>query len=699
MFLKLIAYEGPIKMGLSYRGLSSHGEFVEVKTAALLVIEEALVLLVVEMEIEEDEVLEKWDDVEMEVEVEEGVVEEGDGDDGDLDVVVCSGTLIFKHAQSDAVVHQKVQPPKPREIDEPTPQRNELPPIASCRDASRLTCGFSADGASISTWNGVRRLLDSDFPSHAVACTKPELPRYNTRKISTTKYFEITSSIHLRKRHLPSPKDESWWNGSAGVIFSNTTGVPMANWLNTIPNDGLIAYRGLLNIERVLLTSPKALSEVLTLRSYDFIKPTQVVSTLGRILGVGVLLAEGDEHKFQRKHLMPAFAFRHIKDLYPIFWGKARENVHKIEEFVVAGGVKKENIPNNVPEAVDGDKSVAVVEVGSWAQRATLDIIGLAGMGKDFGAVEDDNTLLSRTYRSIFKPTRQAIILGILSVFFPSWLVSRLPVKRNDDIAAAAGTIRKVCREMIEEKKKKLEKKELTDVDILSVALESGAFTSENLVDQMMTFLAAGHETTASSMTWALYMLCLHPDVQTRLRAEIREHLPSLDTDTDVTSQQIDHMPYLNAVCSEVLRYYPPVPLTPRITANDTTILGKRIPKGTRVMLVPYAVNRSRELWGPDADKFNPDRWMPSENNPQSANGGAPSNYAFLTFLHGPRGCIGQGFAKSEFACLLAAWVGRFEFQINDVRELDEANMEIKGGVTARPAKGLYVKTKVVPGW
>jgi cytochrome P450 len=215
----------------------------------------------------------------------------------------------------------------------------------------------------------------------------------------------------------------------------------------------------------------------------------------------------------------------------------------------------------------------------------------------------------------------------------------------------------------------------------------------------MMTFLAAGHETTASSMIWAIYLLCVHPEIQTRLREEIRANLPSLDSEESVNSQQIDHMPYLNAVCSEVLRYFPPVPLTPRIAARNTTIIGQKIPKGTRVMLVPWAVNRSEELWGPDAAKFDPERWIPSDSNPSSANGGAASNYSFLTFLHGPRSCIGQGFAKSEFACLLAAWVGRFEFQINDERELDEKNLVIKGGVTSKPANGLFVKTKVIPGW
>jgi cytochrome P450 len=455
---------------------------------------------------------------------------------------------------------------------------------------------------------------------------------------------------------------------------------------NSIPHNGIIRYLGILNTERLVIISPKALSEVLTTKSYDFVKPLQVRRGLGKLLGVGVLLAEGDEHKTQRKNLMPAFTFRHVKDLYPVFWGKAREAVQ-----AMTAALKTDE---HTAAAKD-----AVLEVGGWASRATLDIIGVAGMGQDFGAIQNPDAVLSRTYATVFKPSRQAQLLGTLNLFLPEWFVKRIPLKRNGEIEEAAATIRDVCRKLIRAKKESLEKNQLTDVDILSVALESGGFTEENLVDQMMTFLAAGHETTATSMIWAIYMLCLNPDVQTRLRQEVREKLPSIEDNTQITSQDIDHMPYLNAVCNEVLRYYPPVPLTFRETARDTTIIGQFVPKGTRVMLVPWACNRNQEQWGPDTDKFNPERWMASEDNPRSANGGATSNYAFMTFLHGPRSCIGSGFAKSEFACLLAAWIGRFEFALNDERLYDEKNLVIKGAATAKIHGGLYVKTKIIEGW
>ena len=425
-------------------------------------------------------------------------------------------------------------------------------------------------------------------------------------------------------------------------------------------------------------------------KNYEFIKPDQFRFSIGRILGIGVLLAEGDEHKMQRRNLLPAFAFRHIKDLYPLFWAKSREGVEAMTEQIL----------KDAAEGSDPESQTGVIEVGNWASRITLDIIGVTGLGCDFDAIRNPENPLSQAYASIFKPSRQARILQLIGLLLSPRLASWIPVKRNEDIMAAAHFIRAECAKLISEKKTKLANKELTDVDILSVAMESGGFTDDNLVDQLMTFLAAGHETTASGMTWAAYLLAKHQDVQTRLRAEVRAHLPPISGAGDVSSLDIDRMPYLNAVCNEVLRYYGPVPLTLRKAACDTSIQGQFVPKGTQIMLVPWAVNKSEAMWGDDAQSFDPERWMPkSEGDKHAASGGATSNYAFMTFLHGPRSCIGQSFAKAEFACLLASWVGRFEMELHNKEEMDESKIEVKGGVTARPGKGMYIRARVLDGW
>jgi cytochrome P450 len=454
-------------------------------------------------------------------------------------------------------------------------------------------------------------------------------------------------------------------------------------------HDGLLRYFWLFNTERVVVLSPKAIGELLVTNSYSFEKPKSMVGPLARVTGYGVLLAEGDEHKVQRRNLMPAFAFRHIKDLYPLFWSKTREVV---QAMTASGGDNKDEIQ---------------IDVGDWASRCTLDIIGVAGLGYEFKATQGMDGKIAQQYRTVFNPSASSRALLFLGIFLPRWVVENLPLERNREFKAATTGIRQMCKDLIRDKKAKLANKELQDVDILSVALESGQFSDENLVDQLMTFLAAGHETTATAMTWALYLLSRHQDVQTKLREEVRANLPSMDSDKGVSSIDIDRLPYLNAVCSEVLRYYSPVPTTVRQAVHDTTLLGQKIPKGTVVFLNPWVTNKDPALWGEDAAEFKPERWLNvvssseggQEKTTANNNGGAESNYAFLTFLHGPRSCIGASFARAEFACLLAGWVGRFAFELRDKELMDEDKLTVKTGVVARPGGGMHVVGKVVPGF
>lgn len=335
------------------------------------------------------------------------------------------------------------------------------------------------------------------------------------------------------------------------------------------------------------------------------------------------------------------------------------------------------------------------VQISNWASRATLDIIGVAGMDHDFDSLRDPENTLNQSYRKIMStPPLIMKILFVISMLFgnPTWIHS-LPTKRNQDIKDSGEVIRNVARQMIRQKKAKMEDpKAETGIDIISVALSSGTFDEENLVDQSMTFLGAGHETTASALQWAVYALCKNPNVQTRLRDEIRANLPSLDDPTPISAAAIDNLPYLNAVCNEVLRFHPSVPTTVRKAARDTTIANAHIPKDTLFTISPQIINHMEELWGPDANEFNPDRFM----GPGKANtGGAVSNYAFLTFLHGPRSCIGQGFAKSELACLIAATVGLFHMEF----KFPDAKLEIREGATVSPKDGVLALLTPLEGW
>lgn len=428
-------------------------------------------------------------------------------------------------------------------------------------------------------------------------------------------------------------------------------------------------FRHLFNKERVIVTSPKGLGEVLTQKSYDFVKPYMLVAMVGKILGIGLLLAEGDEHKRQRKNLMPAFSFRHIKDLYPVFWSKAQEMVSGIEKELNQSAVK-------------------IVDMSDWASRASLDIIGLAGMGHDFGALADpsiEDTM--KMYGGKVKQSRTGKLLTMLQLFFPIWLVDILPFDRNKGVHAVSRAARNTSRKLIKQKQEQIASGKPLSPDIISTALESGTFMEEGLVDSMMTFLAAGHETSAAAFTWTVYLLGQHREEQSRLRKEIKSGISSV-TDT-IDSNQLDGLPYLHAVCQESLRMYAPIPFTVRDANKDTSILGQFIPRGTMIIIGPWAINWSKDLWGPDAHTFNPERWMGAG---RANSGGAVSNYANLTFLHGPRSCIGQKFSVAELASLVAAFVGRFEFEL----AYPDEKIDITDGIVAKPVNGMKVKVKAV---
>lgn len=457
-----------------------------------------------------------------------------------------------------------------------------------------------------------------------------------------------------------------------------------------LPDAGLFRLHWHGNQEIIIVRSPQALADILVKNSYTFEKPDFAREFLAFIVGWALLTTEGDEHKKQRRNMLPAFSFRHIKDLYPLFWNKSVE---------VVSAMTEEHRQN-----MDAD-GYADMEISSWSVRSGLDIIGLAATGIDFGAVRDANNPLAQSYYCLNPHPSDFILLG-LRAFLPGFIFGWLPLPRVWKVSKATKHLRQVCRELIADKQKKVANKEDSGVDILSVALRGNLFSDDELVDQMMTFLSAGHETTAASLVWALYLLAKHPDVQDRLRKEIRENLPSPDaasTGAGIASTDVDGLPYLNAVCSEALRTNSPVPATIRVAMENTTVAGQYIPKNTIFALPIWAINTDPQVWGEDAAEFRPERWLTPEQGGTSkvnaGSGGATSNYAFMTFIHGPHSCIGGAFSKSEMACLLAAWIGRFDFRLKDERLLDERNIQVNPSVVAKPEGGMIMRTKLVEGW
>jgi cytochrome P450 len=309
------------------------------------------------------------------------------------------------------------------------------------------------------------------------------------------------------------------------------------------------------------------------------------------MLGNGLLVSEGENHRIQKRGLLPAFTRRQINLLYPVFCAKARETIMAMTTSLSSG---------------DGSE----MDIANWASRYALDVIGLAGFAKDFGAIHNPSNDLVKTYKIVFDITKQKRALFFLGALLPWKIVRTLPLKHNRDFSQATKTIRDICQEIIQDKRAMSNKSSMQKTDLLSIAMESRNFSDEDLVDQVMTFLGAGHETTASILTWAVYALALHPEIQQQLREEIRNSLVPLHSGSDYSSDTINRLPFLQAVCNEVLRMFPPVRLTMREAAREFLIQGVTIPCGTKIMVSSYATNMDENLWGPDAADFNPYRWL-----------------------------------------------------------------------------------------
>ncbi|KAJ0123825.1 cytochrome P450 [Diaporthe amygdali] len=370
--------------------------------------------------------------------------------------------------------------------------------------------------------------------------------------------------------------------------------------------------------------------------------------------------------------MLPAFAVPHIRHLSHIFWDKALEMVASMEEQLKSD-----------PESL--------IELREYVSRATLDNIGLAGMGYDFQSLrQPDSELRTRYKKLLLDPTKVFNWVGLLSRYLDMRLLLEIPVKKLREIKESANYLRAISGRVIQERKEKLiASDEAASKDIITVALASGVFADHHLVDHVMTFLTAGHESTATTFEWTMYELARRPEMQLRLRSEVRAALGPDHTAADF-GPQVSNIAYLNAFCSEVIRCYPFSPIIAKTAQRNTTINGQHIPKGTMVIYSAETTNHDKSLWGPDAHIFNPGRWL---GEGMAKTGGASSNFAMLSFGAGPRNCIGQDFARTTLECLVAAMVATFEIELANV---DTAG-RLRFGQTKKSVEGMWARLKILP--
>ena len=217
-------------------------------------------------------------------------------------------------------------------------------------------------------------------------------------------------------------------------MFQQPLGSAYLKMAKDHPNADIIHFRVWGNDDRLFPVSPQALAEILVHKSYDFEKLPGVRNFLRQFLGDGLLMTEGEEHRHQRKHLLPAFSFRHVKDLYPIFWQKSVE----------------------LCQAVEGEMAERrsdVVDITHFATKVTMDIIGLAGMGRDMQTLKNGADELVETYEEILEPTAEKAIYFVLHLLIPSWVIQWLPWRINERVKVTTGNLKRICRELVREKK------------------------------------------------------------------------------------------------------------------------------------------------------------------------------------------------------------------------------------------------------
>ncbi|RPD78482.1 cytochrome P450 [Lentinus tigrinus ALCF2SS1-7] len=472
-------------------------------------------------------------------------------------------------------------------------------------------------------------------------------------------------------RNLPGPPNEHWFYGNLKAIHEEDNSVPQERWAAETGSD-TIMYRGFLSMDRLWTLDTRALNHILT-HSAEYQKPRAARRNLARILGEGVLFTEADQHRQQRRVMNPAFGPAQIRELTEIFVDKAIELRNVWDSEITTHGE---------PARIDVIKSLS---------KMTLDVIGLAGFNYHFDSLSGKPNELAEAFNEIFDPSPSFTFMLFARNFLP--VLNAIPDARIKRIDHAQATMRRIGLELVAEKKAAImreryeskekeggvERKDMRGRDLLTLLLKANMATDipdnqrlsdEDVLAQVPTFLVAGHETTSTATTWCLYALTQAPDVQAKLRAE----LLTLDTDTP-TMDDLSNLPYLDMVVRETLRIHAPVPTSMRVATKDDVIPvaepfadrngdvqdSIRISEGTPIIIPILALNRSKKLWGDDAFEFKPERW----ENPPEAISSIPGVWGhILSFLGGPRACIGYRFSLIEMKALIYILVRAFEFEL-----------------------------------
>ena len=393
------------------------------------------------------------------------------------------------------------------------------------------------------------------------------------------------------------------------------------------------------------INHPDGVRRVLQENNRNYGKGALTLGFFKPVVGEGLLTSEGALWLRQRRLIQPVFHRRSVASFGSLM---TDETLAMLERW---------------RPAIEGGEPL---DVPAEMARLTLDIVTKALFHAHVG---EEPEVIGRAINTIVED------LGF-RFEVPFYPPQRVPTPRNRRFRAAMRTVDRAVYSIIAGRRRDGENQE----DLLALLMgtrdeETGEVMGDNqLRDEVMTLFLAGHETTANALSWALYLISTHPQVEGRLREELDG---VLGEDRRVpTIGDLPNLAYTRMVVDETLRLYPPAWITNRQAIAEDEILGHRIPAGSFVTLSPYVLHRHPDFWE-DPDAFDPERFAPGGGN------GRP-RFAYFPFGGGPRQCIGQSMALVEAQLVLATILGRCR-----LRPVSDVPVEPQALATLRPDGGL----------
>jgi cytochrome P450 len=424
------------------------------------------------------------------------------------------------------------------------------------------------------------------------------------------------------------------------------------NLLSLVPSEAYskpLTYLGYSRRSILLINDPELCREVMTDPLEIFPKNDLMVGALEPLVGDSVFVSSGERWRRQRAMIDPAFSHMRINQAFPAMAAAVDDYETVLEERAAAG---------------------AAFSLDHGMSELTADVICRTIFSQ---------SLASRTARDVcdsfneFEQSVASVDLWQL-IFGKPWADVRQPA----NVLAACERIRGHIGQLLDPR---LQADAAPVDDIVGAIMNARdattgqGFTRKELIDQIGVFFMAGHETTASVLTWVFYILAERPEITARLREEIQRVVG----DGPVTFSHVKQLEFVRNVFREALRLYPPITFIPRVAAERTRIGSYNVKRGAMIMISPWTAHRNESLWH-NADCFDPDRFDRTAGRPEDKG-------VLMSFGLGPRVCIGAAFATIESSLILARLIRRFDFET-----LNAADVKPVARLTTRPSKDIRVR-------